>query len=332
MNLTRRLLPASALLGIIGLTATPALAQTTFYYTPLDQYVWNFVNVDDWAADPFSGYSAWTNGAGNNTAVFQNPSIDSFNYPAGAVSVVAAIVAETISFATDGWSLTQGTGGSIQVGSIQVANGSSATIQTAIANSATALAKSGGGTLTLSGGNSAQIQSLSVTAGTLILNRSAAITSISAVSVSGGATMRSASTGTTSIFDGTPSLSLSGGATFDLDNAAVQSFSSLTVGMGDGIIDFSGAGGELTFGGGSLGGSGNLSVSNYTNGSVIRIANLGGADLARITIDGFSAGYLTTAGEGTLVAVPEPSTYAAMAGAAALGLAAYRRRRQRQAT
>jgi hypothetical protein len=332
MNRSRLLSPIAALAVFAGLIAPHASAQTTFYYAPVGLYVWNTTNAEDWASGNlnFPTYSAWSNGAGNNTAVFDSATlIDGSTYAAAQVTVNSAIVASTIEFATTNWSLGAGTG-SVQVSTIQVANGSSATIQAAIANSSTNLAKTGGGTLTLSGGSSAAIQNLTTSAGTLILNRSASISSISSVTVSGGATMRSASGGTTSIFSGTPSLTLSGGATFDLDNAAVQTFSSLSVGIGNGIIDFSGAGGALTFGGSALGGSGNLSVSGYTNGSVLRISNLSNEDLSRITIGGQAAAYLTTALEGTLVAVPEPSTYAAIAGALVLGLAAHRRHRRRK--
>jgi hypothetical protein len=74
----------------------------------------------------------------------------------------------------------------------------------------------------------------------------------------------------------------------------------------------------------AIGGSWPAAPSNGYSFRIIALNTTGTVEAGLMFADNFSV----TAGATTMVAVPEPSTYAAIAGAAALGLAFWHRRRQ----
>ena len=98
-----------------------------------------------------------------------------------------------------------------------------------------------------------------------------------------------------------------------------------------GNINFGNNAGTLTFGDSSAINwttGATRSVVGYTTGSHLffgtNACGLTPTQLGEITIDGQA---VAIGSGGELTAVPEPSTYAALAGLMALGFAAYRRRR-----
>jgi autotransporter-associated beta strand protein len=220
------------------------------------------------------------------------------------------------------------------------------------------------GTLSLGNGGTTGTLSTSsaiVTNGTFAINRSntvaqgtdfsgAAITGTGGFSqIGSGTTTLSAAntyTGATTIAAGT--LGLSGaseriantsnlvlaGGTFAL-NGFTETMAALTL-SGSATIDL-GSGGRLLLA--------NSSAASWTNGMVLTIAGtfvsgtslqfgnnssgLTNAQLSQIQITGFQNLALDSSGFLTGAAIPEPSTYALLAGCAGLGLVIYRRRRQK---
>lgn len=151
-------------------------------------------------------------------------------------------------------------------------------------------------------------------------------------------------TGTTTITGGTLRLGVDnaigsgaltlGGGTLDL-NDFNQTAGALTV-AGDSFLDFTGTSALTLADSSAIGWNGTLTVLNFDAGDSFRVGTTAGgltsAQLNSIIIGGYLAqidasGYLSAS---STLAVPEPSTYAALAGVAALGLAALHRRRRHQ--
>ena len=120
-----------------------------------------------------------------------------------------------------------------------------------------------------------------------------------------------------------------------------QTLGALTVGSGASIIDFGSAASALVFGDSHLKTwSGTLTITNYTSGSGeslkfgVDASALTVGQLSALTFSGYSlggqaqingSGFVTPLGS----AIPEPATYAAIAGALSLLLALRRRSRDR---
>jgi len=176
----------------------------------------------------------------------------------------------------------------------------------ATASGLSSFKKTGSGTITFSG-ESTYTGPTIINAGALALGRSNAIASSSALTLGGG------------------KLSLAG---------YVQSFSSLAV-AANSTIDFGAGSASLTFGSSATQTwSGTVTISNYSSslnllqfGSTAAALTTQQLGLLRFADYGNAAGQISALGVVTpLSAIPEPSTYAALAGLAVLGCA-WRRRR-----
>lgn len=161
--------------------------------------------------------------------------------------------------------------------------------------------KSGAGTLTLSGANT-YAGGTTVTGGTLALGASERLAD------AGGLTL--------------------GGGTFSLGGFS-ETLGALTLSSStSSFIDFGAGASTLLFS--SISGTGSLAVNNWTEGSdSFRITADPSGLLSQITINGLAAQAVNQGAywELSAAAVPEPSSFAALAGMAVLGCAALRRRR-----
>lgn len=236
------------------------------------------------------------------------------------------------------------TGTTINFGSTQLTVAGAG--NTSIANAITAtaaqgsLVKDGAGTLTLSNASIAYNAGTTVNAGTLRVNGTMT-SATNAVTVNTGATL--AGTGTIAgattlnsggfIAPGAPSigtltlgsLTFNGGGTLNLGLGAGTSSDKIAINgaftqgsAGQYTIDF-GNGGDLgstyqlvTFTGGT----------NFLSGSAFNFVNLAPGLAGSFALSGNDLTFTTTV-------IPEPSTYAAILGAGALGMVIYRRRKAR---
>lgn len=169
------------------------------------------------------------------------------------------------------------------------------------------LTKQGEGTLTLSGGNT-YTGATTIEAGTLALGAANRIADSSSLVMAGGTFA-------------------TGGFSETLDTLDLTANSVIDLGDGASALVFANSSGEAW-----AGGSISLSFVNFTEGlDSVRIgtsaSGLTELQLAQITINGLAAiidadGFLSVAN------IPEPSTYAALAGVGAMALASAQRRRR----
>jgi hypothetical protein len=177
-----------------------------------------------------------------------------------------------------------------------------------------------------------------VSGGTLSFTRSTAPTISSGVTVNGGVVNLGVNNAI-----GTGTNVTLGGGTLQLGGAFNQSLGTLTLTLDSaGSINFANSGGLISFASGGLSytGSNHVTIDNYNftdtsgtgGGSRLQFPGLSSNDLLHISINNFAAQYAgdnLTLIQGTLAPVPEPSTYAALAGVGVLGFAIYRRRQNR---
>lgn len=170
------------------------------------------------------------------------------------------------------------------------------------------LEKLGAGTLLLEGGQ-AYTGATTVSAGTLRLGAADRINSASALVLAGG------TFDVNGFSQGLGALALTANGVIDLDNAS----------------DFTGS---ISFADSSAQSWSSFSLSiigvNFADGASVRFGSnatgLGVGQLANISVNG--QGGWTLDSQGYLTAIPEPSSFAALAGLAGLGLAGLRRRRR----
>ena len=186
---------------------------------------------------------------------------------------------------------------------VEISSGGNSSVQTA--SGLTALTKSGTGTLTFSGA-STYSGTTTIRAGTLALGVNNALFSSSPLTMSGG------------------TLAL---------NRHTQTLGLLTI-TANSVFNFGGSGGTLSFGNSSAQAwSGTLTIANYnTSSNTLRFgtsaASLTPGQLSAIRFAdyGDAGGQIDSLGVITPSAIPEPTTWAAIVGAIALGAAGVRRR------
>jgi fibronectin-binding autotransporter adhesin len=298
-----------------------------------------------------NSYSGGTAISGGTLSVSANANLGAAS---GKVTFAGGTLQATNSF-TAARATTLNAGG----GTFEVLSGATLTWNGVISGaSGNALTKTGAGTLTLGGANPFTGPTI-INAGTLALASGATLSGTASIAVASGATFNvtaggfTLGSGKTLSGGGTVSGLLtiaSGGHLAAGGSAGALTFlNGLTLADGA-VLDFQlgDAGGLIHLAGGTLAGpAGGALVLNVSDaGGFIAgtypLFDFGGAgtssfDLTDFVlgsgISGFAYGLAfngsTLELTATASAIPEPSTYAALCGAAALGLAAWRRRRTR---
>lgn len=205
--------------------------------------------------------------------------------------------------------VTGTTGTAIGATNWQMGGAGNLTVTGVISNSSASdvagIDKNGSGTLTL-GGNNTFTGAVTINAGTVAISASERIGNSNVLVLAGG----TFSVGTFTETLGTLDLTAAGGT--------------LNIGSGGKFLFADSS--ALDWNGGLLSISG-----TFASGSSIKFGSaagtLTGSQLASISIAGFNNVALDSSGFLTASAIPEPSAYAALAGAGMLGLATMRRRR-----
>jgi len=189
-----------------------------------------------------------------------------------------------------------------------------------------------GGTVTLSGGSAnTYAGNTAITEGTLILAKTAGTNAIAGgtITVGNGTGTDVLRLGASNQIGNGANLTLAGGS-FQLNNFS-ETLAALRLDASS-TIDFGSTAASLVFADSSAQSwTGTLTIANYTtaSGNALRFgtssAGLTAGQLAQISFTGYGAG-VTIDGSGYVSPIPEPGTYAALAGLAALALAALRRR------
>jgi len=166
-----------------------------------------------------------------------------------------------------------------------------------------ALTKVGTGTMTLSGNNT-YTGATTVNAGTLALGAANRIANTSALVLAGGTFA-------------------TGGFSETLGSLTLSAISSIDFGSGTSALVFAASNGNTW--------TGTLNLLNFDIGTdSLSFSSIGGltvSQLGQISLAGFTATGLDASGFVQFSAIPEPSTYAVLAGVLTLGVASFRRRR-----
>jgi autotransporter-associated beta strand protein len=259
--------------------------------------------------DGGAGYTVTKTGAGNVTFAAASTLTGPLVVNAGTLNLDQNYAASSLS----------GSGGTINFGAAK-------TLTLAQIGSSTLVSALGGaGNLTLTGGGTATLSGGGAMTGTL--------------SASGGSTYQLGGD------NGLPSaahLSLTA-STLSLNGYSQSAFGTLALGAGVSTIDFGASASTLLFANSSAATwTGALTIANYNSGSGeslqfgTTVSALTVGQLSAITFTGYSLGGAAQISSGGVVtpqgsAIPEPSTYAALAGALAL-LLALRRHRSRSSS
>lgn len=204
-----------------------------------------------------------------------------------------------------------------------------------------ALTKAGSGTLTLTNAGHTYTGATVISGGTLKLGAAAAINlaSTSSVSVSGGTLTNAA--GNTNLGSGAVSMNTGAitpggiGTVGSFTLAAGQNFTANLGTLNFDLVSLSGSDQIIGSGAGTFSLTGTtLALGGLTSvtGTYQLFSGFSSGSVSGISITGLGAGFtgsLSNTGLLTVSAVPEPATFAAIAGAAILGFAALRRRRLR---
>ncbi|HQY06171.1 MAG TPA: autotransporter-associated beta strand repeat-containing protein, partial [Lacunisphaera sp.] len=190
-----------------------------------------------------------------------------------------------------------------------------------------------GGSLTLSGGSAnTHAGNTTINEGTLILAKTPGTAAIAGgtITVGNGAGTDILRLGASHQIGNSTNLTLAGGS-FQLNNFS-ETLAALKLDASS-TIDFGSTASALVFADSSAQSwTGTLTIANYTtaSGNSLRFgttaSGLTSGQLAQISFTGYGAG-VTIDGSGYVSPIPEPGTYAVLAGLAALALAARRRRR-----
>ncbi len=275
-----------------------------------------------------NGNKVWTLQSGGATA---NNQLDGwtnsltaqavFGGTAGTVNVGAAISVGNITFNTTGYTVSGTSTITLQSASVISVSTGTASISAPLGGAATSVTKTGAGTLSLSGSNT-YTGATSVTAGTLSITPSA-VASSSGLAAGTAGTLQLASAGTFA-----KPITLNNGGTLALGTGGTYSAGAFSSGAGSSTIDFGGlTSTRLTFDSFSV--SGVVNVLNYVN-SATNYIRFGGAIAgltSAFTIGGQAAAFNASGDLILASAIPEPSSAAAFAAAAALVWAGSRRRR-----
>jgi len=295
-----------------------------------------------------SGLGTWTLSGLNTYTGTTTVSAGSLNVTQALPSANAVIVdGGTLTFtANQTVSSLSGAGGTIAFTAgtkvLTVAQAGDTSYAGAITGTAVSLAKSGAGTLTLSGANT-YTGGTSITGGTVNLIGSLS-SATNTVTIGSGATLAGTGTiaGATSLSDGgfispaTASIGTLSLASLTWNSNTGASALNITLGTNN-------ATDKVAITGAFLKGAGTTFTVDFggtgVSGDVYKIATFGsttfsGTDFAFINLaPGITGSFSLNANDLSFVttAIPEPSTYAALVGIGALGLAAYRRRQARSA-
>ena len=245
---------------------------------------------------PLGNLVVFGGAAGINGGVVRTSNAQTYH---GAVSIGATTLFESTQ--SGGISFTGAIVGNGHA--VEISSGGNSTVQTA--SGLTALTKSGTGTLTFSGA-STYSGTTTIRSGTLALGVNNALFSSSPLTMSGG------------------TLAL---------NGHTQMLGLLTI-TANSVFNFGGSGGTLSFGNSSAQPwSGTLTIANYNTalnslrvGTSAASLTLGQLSSIRFADYGDVGGQIDSLGVITPSAIPEPTTWAAIMGAVALGAAGVRRR------
>ncbi len=302
-------------------TATAGQVRVT--YDPAFTLFWNGSTTTangtvQGGAGTWAGATNFTNATGATSRVWNNVNAV-FAGAAGAVTVSGTQSFQTLSFRTDGYTLSGGALTATGLGSIEVQSGITASIASDIGGTA-GLAKTGAGTLVLGGANS-------FTGGLTVAGGTLSVAADAALGAAGGAVaLNGAALATTASFNMARSITLSGDATFAPAGTSTLQLQGAVAGTGRLVMAGTGnleLASAATHSGGTLISSGTLRLraGGSLPGDVTNNATLAFATGGAITMAGVISGSGVVAIESGGVTLSAANTHAGgtnVAGGAAL--------------